>query len=84
MFSAMPFVTRETMPEVVPELAHGEAVARLASIVAELTALDGQIERCTDPRAESCLLTLRAERQVDYLETLYGWSYEAGGEVVIQ
>ncbi|HTW47053.1 MAG TPA: hypothetical protein VMD92_03835 [Acidobacteriaceae bacterium] len=76
MYSAMPFTTEEKMPETLPAIAHAEAVARLATLVAAMTALDRQIERCTDPRAEGCLLTLRAENEVNYLETLYGWAHE--------
>jgi hypothetical protein len=70
--------------EIVPEVAHGEAVARLTSSVAAMAALDRQIERCTDPRAESCLLALRVEHEVAYLETLYGWAYKTERAAVIQ
>jgi hypothetical protein len=83
MFSPMPFAN-QTMLETVPELTHGEGVARLAGLVAAMAALDRQIERCTDPRAESCLLTLRVEHEVAYLEALYGWSYKASDAAVLQ
>jgi hypothetical protein len=76
MYSTMTVAKRETMVETVPALAHGEAVARLAGIVAAMAALDRQRERCTDPVAEGCLLTLRVEHEIAYLETLYGWEYE--------
>jgi catabolite regulation protein CreA len=75
--------TAHANQETLPALTHAEAVARLATIVAAMTALDRQIERCTDPRAESCLLTLRVEREVGYLETLYGWAYEASDASVL-
>jgi hypothetical protein len=84
MFSALLVANRETMLEVAPELASGEAVARLAGILAAIAALDHQLERCTDPRAESCLLTLRVEHEVGYLETLFGWACEAGASALVQ
>lgn len=82
MYSMMTVANRET--ETIPAIAHDEAVARLAGIRAAMTSLDRQIERCTDPRAESCLLALRVEHQVAYLETLYAWDYELSGIAVIQ
>jgi hypothetical protein len=84
MYSAMPFANQETMPETLPALTHAESVARMATLVKAMTALDRQIERCTDPRAESCLLTLRVESEVDYLETLYGWPHEASHAALLQ
>jgi len=77
MYSTMAVANRKTLPEPAPALAHGEAVARLAGIAAALAELDRQIEHCTDPRAESCLLTLRVEHEVAYLEVLYRWAYES-------
>lgn len=82
MYSMMAVANPLTIPEIQPALAHAEAVARLAIVVAEMTNLDGQIEHCTDPRTESCLLTLRVEREVEYLETLYAWAYDGGGAAV--
>lgn len=82
MYSMMAVANPETIPEILPALPHAEAVARLATIVAAMAALDLQIERCTDPRAESCLMTLRVEREVAYLETLYRWAYEADDAAV--
>jgi hypothetical protein len=84
MYSTMTVAVRESMPETVPVLTHSEAVARLAGIVTAIAALDRQIERCTDPRAESCLLTLRVEHEVAYLETLYGWEYEPSEAAVLR
>ncbi len=77
MYSTMTATNRKVLPELPPALAHGEAVVRLAGIVAALAELDRQIEHCTDPRAESCLLALRVEHEVAYLEVLCGWAYEA-------
>jgi hypothetical protein len=73
----MALANQETIPQTLPALTHSEAVARLATILAAMIALDYQTGRCTDPTAESCLLTLRVEREIEYLETLYGWEYEA-------
>jgi hypothetical protein len=84
MCSTMARANQETLPETLPALAHAEAAARLVTIVAAMTALDRQIERCTDPREESCLLTLRVEHEIGYLETLYGWAYEASDASVLQ
>lgn len=80
MYSVTTMAHQETIPETLPALPHVEAVARLASIAGTMAALDRQIERCTDPRAESCLLALRVEHEVAYLETLYSWEYE-GSEI---
>jgi hypothetical protein len=84
MYPTMVVANQESLSESVPSLTHGEGVARLAGIVAAMAAVDRQIEVCTDPRAESCLLTLRTEYQVGYLEALYGWKYEAADATVIQ
>lgn len=84
MYGMMAFAIQEIALETKPTLAHSEAVVRLARIVAAMTALDLQIERCTDPREESCLLTLRVEHEVAYLETLYGWGYEPSESAVVQ
>jgi hypothetical protein len=73
MYNTMALANQEAVPQTVPALTHADAVARLATIFAAMTALDRHIGRCTDPTAESCLLTLRGEREVEYLETLYGW-----------
>ena len=85
MYSMYAIAHPAVMPETeTAEVAHQEAVARLAGLVVAMTALDRRIERCTDPLAESCLLTLRAEHEVLYLETLYGWQYESSGDPVLQ
>jgi hypothetical protein len=63
-------------PETQPALTNDEARARFSTIAAAMAVLDGHIGRCTDPTAEACLLTLRAEREIEYLETLYAWEYE--------
>lgn len=71
---------RETYtPETRPALTNEEAQARFFTIGRAMAVLDGQIERCTDPVAEGCLLTLRTEREVEYLETLFWWEYEPVG-----
>jgi hypothetical protein len=84
MYPTMSFANQESTPDVIETLTHGEAVARLAGNVAAMAALDRQIELCTDPRAESCLLTLRVEHEVDYLEALYGWAYRSSGAALLQ
>jgi hypothetical protein len=63
-------------PVTLPALTNGEAAARFSSITAAMAALDRQIGRCTDPLDEQCLLTLRVEREIEYLETLYAWEFE--------
>lgn len=70
--------------ETIPLLTHSEAVAGLAKLVIAMTAIDREIERCTDPRVESCLQTLRLEHEVEYLTTLYGWIYERSETSLIQ
>ena len=77
MFTPMSVANQETTPETVPSWTHDEAVTRLAGVVAAIAAVDRQIDRCTDPRTESCLLTLRVEHEVRYLEILYDWAFEA-------
>jgi hypothetical protein len=84
MYSTMTVTIPETMPETLPALTHAESVARLAATMAAIVALDRQIERCTDSLAEGCLLTLRVEHEVAYLETLYGWTCEACDAPVLQ
>jgi hypothetical protein len=79
----MSFANQESTADVVSTLVHSEAVTRLAGNIAAIAALDRQIELCTDPRAESCLLTLRVEHEVDYLEALYGWAYQPSGAALL-
>jgi hypothetical protein len=83
MYSTMAVANQGTMTEEVVALTHRDAVARLASNVEAMVLLDLQIERCTDPRAESCLQTLRTEHEVAYLEILYRWEYEADRTAVV-
>jgi hypothetical protein len=83
MYSMMAVANPKTSRETVPALTHAQAVARLTGIVTAMAELDRQIERCTDPRTESCLLTLRVEHEVAYLEALYGWAYEGKAAVVV-
>jgi hypothetical protein len=84
MYSATTVTNQEDVLETVPVLTHPEAVVRLSRAVAAMAALDREIEHCTDPLAESCLLALRVEHQVTYLETLYGWEHESSAAAVIQ
>jgi hypothetical protein len=78
MYSSIAADVYEEMlsPVTPPALSNEEAAARFSSIAGAMTALAGQIERCTDPFAEKCLLTLAVERAIEYLETLYAWEYE--------
>jgi hypothetical protein len=84
MYPTMSFANQESIADVVSKLSHSEAVTRLAGNFAAMAALDRQIDLCTDPRAESCLQTLRVEHEVDYLEALYGWAYEPSGSALLQ
>ena len=59
-----------------PALTNEEAQARFSAIGRAMAVLDGQIERCTDPLAEECLITLRVEHEIQYLKTLFRWEYE--------
>jgi|HubBroStandDraft_4_1064222.scaffolds.fasta_scaffold78966_2 hypothetical protein len=63
-------------PVTLPALTNEEAAARFSLITGAMAALDSQIGRCTDPLDEKCLLTLRVEREIEYLETLYAWEFE--------
>lgn len=63
-------------PEVQPVLTSDEGAARFSSIARAMAALDCEMGHCTDPTAESCLLVLRSEYEVEYLETLYSWKFE--------
>jgi hypothetical protein len=83
MFSATTVTNQEDILEITPALPHAEAVVRLSRAVAAMAAIDREIEHCTDPLAESCLLALRVEHQVTYLETLYGWEHESSAAAVI-
>lgn len=82
MYSMLAVANYGKKLETIPLLMHREAVARLAQLVVAMTALDREIECCTDPRVESCLQTLRIEHEVEYLRTLYGWIYE-GSEAAV-
>ena len=84
MNSTMIVTNQEAAPEVLPSLTHAEAVASLTGIAAAMAALDRHLELCTDPLEESCLLTLRVEREVEYLETLYRWDYESSEVPLLQ
>jgi hypothetical protein len=74
MNSTVSVANQELLADPTP-LMHHEAVARLGRTVGAMAALDRQIERCTDPVEESCLLTLREEQEIEYLETLFRWEY---------
>lgn len=63
-------------PEVQPALTSDGAAARFSSIARAMAALDCEMGHCIDPTAESCLLVLRTEYEVEYLETLYSWEFE--------
>ena len=63
-------------PVMLPTLTNEEAAERFSSIAGARAALHSQIEHCTDPLSEKCLLTLLIEAEVEYLETLYAWEYE--------
>lgn len=84
MYTTMAVAHPETVVEITETIAHGEAVARLATIVRAMMTLDRLVERCTDPLAESCLLALRAEHEVRYLETLYAWACEGSEGAGVQ
>lgn len=72
------------LPETGAALTNEEAGARFSTVAEAMAVLDGQIGQCTDPTAEACLLTLRAEREVEYLETLYRWEFEPAGIVCLR
>ena len=82
MYSPIEISHQDILQETIASLTHREAVARLASAMAAMATLDRAIERCTDPLAESCLLTLRVEHEVGYLKALFGWEYEPSEAVV--